>query len=229
MSPSLLTGLLGLVLGMRHALEPDHLAAVSTLVAENSRRTSAWLGVMWGFGHSVTLLVVGGALAFFGGQMPGTLTAGFEVLVALVIIALGVRAVRRSFMEGRTGARTPHRHGAVEHVHPASTEHLHINRWTIATRPLLVGVLHGLAGSGALTALIVSELPTFTSRLTALLLFGLGTTMGMTLITGLAGVPLQRLAKAPRVATGLLATAGLFSIGVGVWWGAHSVNALLAG
>lgn len=229
MSPALVTGLLGVVLGMRHALEPDHLAAVSTLAAERSGRTGAWLGVMWGLGHSLALLVVGGALAFFGGRMPEAVTALLEVLVAGVIIVLGVRAVHRSLTEGRVGSPAPHRHGAVEHVHSAPTEHLHLDRWTFATRPLLVGVLHGLAGSGALTALIVAELPTFSARITYLLVFGVGTTAGMTLITGLAGVPLQQLAKAPRVATGLLATAGVLSIGVGLWWGALSVNVLLAG
>lgn len=229
MPASLVTGLLGVVLGMRHALEPDHLAAVSTLATEQrSGREGVWLGVLWGLGHSFSLLVVGGTLALVGGTMPPSVTAGLEVAVAAVIILLGVRALRRSLVEGSTGHHSTHQHGPLEHSHATSMDHLHLKGWTFATRPLLVGILHGLAGSGALTALVIAELPTSTARLAYLLVFSLGTMTGMALVTGLAGVPLMRLARAPRVASAMLSLAGVLSIVVGLWWGAVSMRTLLA-
>jgi hypothetical protein len=90
----------------------------------------------------------------------------------------------------------------------------------------LVGVVHGLAGSGALTALVLAELPSSSERLAYIVLFGGGSVVGMALLTGLAGVPLMRLARVPRVAAGLLAVAGALSVAVGGWWGAVSVERL---
>ncbi len=214
---------------MRHALEPDHLAAVSTLATEQrSGREGVWLGVVWGLGHSFSLMVVGGTLALVGGTMPPTVTAALEVAVAAVIILLGIRALRRSLVEGTVGTDSTHSHGPLEHSHPTSMDHLHVKGRTLATRPLLVGLLHGLAGSGALTALVIAELPTLSARLAYLLVFSLGTMAGMALVTGLAGVPMMRLSRAPRVATALLSLAGVLSIVVGLWWGAVSVRTLLA-
>lgn len=229
MPPSLITGLLGVALGMRHAVEPDHLAAVSTLASEQrTARAGLWLGALWGLGHSASLFVVGGTLAFVGAQMPARLAAGFELLVAGMIVLLGVRAVQRSLVEGARGSASTHRHGALEHTHRAPDEHVHLRSWTFATRPLLVGVLHGLAGSGALTALVVAELPSVGARLGYIALFGAGSVVGMALLTGLAGLPLMRLARVPRLATGVLALSGLLSVGVGLWWGLASVQQLAA-
>lgn len=227
MSSSLVTGLLGIALGMRHAVEPDHLAAVSTLATEQRTvRAGLWLGALWGVGHSFSLFVVGGTLAFVGAQMPVRVGAGFELLVAVMIVALGARAVRRSVLEGSEGAVATHQHGALEHTHPAPAEHVHLRSWTFATRPLLVGLMHGLAGSGALTALVLAELHTVTARLGYIALFGAGSIVGMALLTGLAGVPLMRLVRAPRLAAGVLAMSGLLSIGIGLWWGLSSAQQL---
>lgn len=229
MSSTVLTGILGIALGMRHAVEPDHLAAVSTLATEqHTPRAGLWIGALWGLGHSLSLLLVGGSLALVGAQMPERVALGLEVAVAGMIIALGVRALRRSWLEGRAGSISTHRHGGVEHTHPAPEEHVHVRSWTFATRPLLVGVMHGLAGSGALTALVVAELPTIGARLGYIAVFGAGSVVGMALLTGLAGVPLMRLARTPRVASGLLSVAGLLSVVVGLWWGAASLRHLLA-
>ncbi len=226
-SSSLVTGLLGTALGLRHAFEPDHLAAVSTLATEQRTvRAGLWLGALWGVGHSCSLFVVGGTLAFAGAQMPPRVGAGFELLVAVMIVALGARAVRRSALEGSQGAVATHQHGALKHTHPAPAEHVHLRSWTFATRPLLVGLMHGLAGSGALTALVLAELHTVTARLGYIALFGAGSIVGMALLTGLAGVPLMRLVRAPRLAATALATSGLLSIGVGLWWGLSSAQQL---
>lgn len=226
-SSSLVTGLLGIALGMRHAVEPDHLAAVSTLATEQrSPRAGFALGALWGLGHTFSLLVVGGTLALLGAQMPAALAAGFELLVAVMIVLLGLRALKRSLLEGRQGQASTHSHGGLTHTHAAPLEHLHWRSWTFATRPLLVGVLHGLAGSGALTALVLAELATTRERLLYILLFGGGSIVGMAFLTGLAGVPLMRLARVPRLAAGLLATSGILSVCIGLWWAVASLREL---
>lgn len=228
MIQALLPSLLGVALGMRHALEPDHLAAVSTLATEQKNaRAGVLLGALWGVGHSLSLLVVGGTLAVLGAQMPERVEQGFELAVAVMIIGLGIRAVLRALREGRAGPELPHSHGAISHTHAAAREHLHVRGWTLATRPLLIGVLHGLAGSGALTALVLAELPSSGARLSYIALFGAGSVVGMALLTGLAGVPLMRLARSPRLASALLMLTGVVSTVVGAWWGYASGARLL--
>lgn len=213
---------------MRHALEPDHLAAVSTLASaeHGGLRAGLRLGVFWGLGHTISLLLVGGSLALLGAQMPTRLGLVFELAVAAMIMTLGVRAVVRAVKEGRAGLAHTHEHGHLTHTHAAPSEHLHLSRWTLATRPLLIGLMHGLAGSGALTALVLAELPTASARLSYIALFGIGSVAGMSLLTGLAGVPLMKLARAPRLAAGLLLFAGTFSTGVGAWWGWAALQSL---
>lgn len=227
---ALLPSLVGLTLGMRHALEPDHLAAVSTLASaeHGGLRASLRLGVFWGLGHTISLMLVGGSLALLGAQMPAELALVFELAVAAMIMTLGVRAVLRAVKEGRAGFEHTHAHGELTHRHAAPSEHLHLSRWTLATRPLLIGLMHGLAGSGALTALVLAELPTASGRLSYIALFGIGSVVGMSLLTGLAGVPLMKLARAPRLAAGLLLFTGTFSTGVGAWWGWTAMQSLLA-
>ncbi len=215
---------------MRHALEPDHLAAVSTLASEErgGLRAGLHLGVYWGLGHTFSLLIVGGSLAVLGAQMPARLGFAFELLVALMISALGVRAMLRAVAEGRAGSEHTHAHGGLTHTHAAPSEHLHLSRWTLATRPLLIGLMHGLAGSGALTALVMAELPTASARLSYIALFGAGSVVGMSLLTGLAGVPMMKLARSPRLAAGLLLFTGVLSTAIGACWGWGAIQNLIA-
>lgn len=220
MMSSLFTSLLGLSLGMRHALEPDHLAAVSTLATEHKgAKAGLWLGAWWGIGHSVSLLMVGGALALFEAKMPERLALIFELLVAVMVVGLGLRAIARSLREGRAGAVQAHAHGSVVHAHSMPGAHVHLLSSTFATRPLIIGVMHGLAGSGALTALVLAELPSSAARLTYIAVFGAGSVLGMALLSGLAGFPLRRLARSPRLASLLLGVTGSVSAVIGVWWG----------
>ena len=228
MNSALLTGLLGVALGMRHALEPDHLAAVSTLAAEQkSTRASMTLGALWGFGHSFSLLLVGGSLALLEQQMPSRVANGFELMVAVVIVLLGVRALHKAWSEGRQGLMAAHSHSSLTHVHAAPVEHIHVSRFTLATRPLLIGILHGLAGSGALTAMVISHLNSGAARLGYIALFGVGSMVGMALLTGLVGASLSKFVKAPRVAAALLGIAGLASLVIGVAWGIEATSHLL--
>ncbi len=147
---------LGSLLGMRHALEPDHLAAVSTLVSrERSGIRAALLGVCWGLGHTVSLVVVGALLVALRAEMPPAVSDLFELLVAFMLVALGFRAIVHAARQGAEGPTRVHRHGRLVHSHAGVPAHVHIGVWTLARRPLLIGVVHGLAGSGALTALVL--------------------------------------------------------------------------
>ena len=221
------TSALGSLLGMRHALEPDHLTAVSTLVTgERSGLKAAWLGVCWGLGHTLTLLTAGAALVVLRAEMPAAAADAFEFLVAVMLVGLGLRAIYRAARQGSAGPLHAHQHGRLVHVHPGVPAHVHIGRWTLARRPLLIGAVHGLAGSGALTALVLATLPSTAARLAYMALFGLGSTVGMAALSGLLGWPLGRLAQHPAIGRGISLTVGCISTALGVWWGYPLVNRL---
>jgi high-affinity nickel-transport protein len=209
---------LGLLVGARHAFEPDHLAAVSTLVTTSRNgRGAVWLGALWGLGHTLALLAVGVALVVLDGALPARLGAAFELAVAAMLVVLGARAVIRG-VRNRDGDDSPHRHGGIEHVHGGAGQHVHVGARAVAWRPLTVGVVHGLAGSGALTALAFAKLPTASARILYMIVFGAGSVAGMALATGLAGAALQRVARGATTRRWLAITTGLVSCGVGVTW-----------
>jgi hypothetical protein len=211
---------LGSLLGMRHALEPDHIAAVSTLVTgERSGYKAALLGACWGVGHTVSLLVVGMGLVLLRTEMPAALTDVFELFVAVMLIGLGLRAIYLAARQGPAGPVHAHQHGGRVHVHRGAPAHIHIGTWTLARRPLLVGAVHGLAGSGALTALVVATLPSMTARLTYMAVFGLGSTLGMAALSGVLGWPLARLGSHRAVARAISLAVGCASTMLGVVWG----------
>jgi len=191
--------LLGLVLGARHALEPDHLTAVSTLATEEpSPRRGLLLGAIWGLGHSASLFAVGTVLALLHAEMPRWLAEGCEVAVGVMLILLGLRALAR--------VRTP-----------APRVHAHAPR-AFAWRSLAVGMIHGLAGSGALTALVLAELPSTASRLLYIVLFGAGSVVGMSVLSGAVGVPLALVGRRAPARAALSAVAGVVSVALGIVW-----------
>lgn len=208
--------ILGLVVGLRHAFEPDHLTAVSTLVTEpGGARRGALLGAIWGVGHTAALVAVGVAMVIAGAALPAEIATAFELAVAVMLIGLGVRALVRAFREGADGPARPHRHGGDAHVHAGALGHVHLAGWTLAWRPLVIGLVHGLAGSGALTALVFAELPSATARLVYIALFGVGSIAGMAIASGVAGATLRRLDGARRQ---LAMASGVLSIAVGIVW-----------
>jgi len=211
---------LGSLLGMRHALEPDHLAAVSTLVTgEKNGVKAAFLGVCWGLGHTLSLVAIGAVLVALRTEMPASAADAFEFGVALMLIGLGVRAMYFAARQGPAGPMHSHHHGRIVHQHPGAPAHVHIGAWTLARRPLIVGAVHGLAGSGALTALVLATLPTTAARLAYMVLFGLGSTLGMAALSGLLGWPLARVGSHRGLARGVSLVVGCVSTALGVAWG----------
>lgn len=220
---------LGLVLGMRHALEPDHLAAVSTLVTEeDDPRSGLWLGAFWGLGHTLALLGMGILLALFRTTLSDRLSTVFELLVSAMLLLLGARALMRARTEMMHGALSPHEHRVMLHAHPGRVAHVHLGRRAYAVRPLVVGIVHGLAGSGALTALVLAGFDSHLERLTYIVVFGGGSVLGMGLLSGIAGWPLARLVRTPRARGWTSAATGLLSVGMGIAWGWPLLPRLLA-
>src|SRR5215475_179274 len=125
------TSSLGSLLGMRHALEPDHLAAVTTLVTEErSSYKAALLGACWGLGHTFTLILVGAVLVVLRAEMPARVADLFEFFVALMLVGLGVRAIYQAARQGGTGPVHAHHHGRLVHAHHTGAAHIHIGMWT---------------------------------------------------------------------------------------------------
>ncbi len=216
----------GSLLGMRHALEPDHLAAVSTLVSrERNSVKAALLGACWGLGHTAGLIVVGAVLVFLRAELPPRIADIFELGVAVMLITLGSRAVHQAIRQGQP--QHSHHHSFAMHSHSGLKPHVHIGTWTLARRPLIVGAIHGLAGSGALTALVLTTLPTTSARLTYMALFGLGSTLSMAALSGLLGWPLARLGAHSSVARGISMAVGVMSVALGVFWGYPLVGKLV--
>ena len=205
---TLLGWLLGVLNGMRHALEPDHVAAISTLVAEQrSAARAARFAILWGLGHAAVLLVVGGGLVVARRGMPAHVEQVFELGVAAMLVLLGGRAIKKAIALARDGAVS-------DHVHTA--------------RPMLIGVVHGLAGSGAITALVLAKLPDPIVGLVFIALYGLGATLGMAMLAAFAGLPLASLARrSARAMPVLLGATGVASLALGIGWGAASALALL--
>jgi ABC-type nickel/cobalt efflux system permease component RcnA len=186
MAPSIVAVLaIGGLLGLRHAFEPDHLAAVSTLATRPGGRrlwSAARLGLIWGLGHTVTVGAVALLVIAVGVQLPAGLWPAAELLVAALLILLGTMVIWR-YVRGRWHmhahahtATAPHFH---LHSHAADPSHGHAHASVDARRSLGFGVAHGLAGSGAIAALLVAAVPDTTSRLFYFAAFSAGTIVGM--------------------------------------------------
>lgn len=200
----------GALLGMRHALEPDHLAAVSTLMTgERSSMKASWLGALWGLGHTLTLFVAGALLVLLQTEMPPAVAQVLQVCVVLLLIGFGARSIYHGARRVPLGPTHTHRRpGAL----------IDSERWTLA-RPFLVGAVHGLAGSGALIAIVVTSLPSTLTQLSYLLLFGVGSTVAMAVLSGLLGWPMARIGAHPVFARTIALGVGGISIALGLFWG----------
>jgi ABC-type nickel/cobalt efflux system permease component RcnA len=212
---------LGFANGMRHALEPDHLAAVSTLVAgQRTARASMRYAAAWGAGHAVMLVVVGGALVALRAEMSDRASDALELVVASILVALGVRGLRQATRAGQAGASFVHRHGDLQHAHPGPRDHVHVRGFTLDRLPFVVGLVHGVAGSGALAALVASRIESPAFALAFIVLYALGAAAGMSVLAGVLGWPLAALARSRRALSWVLGVSACLSLVVGVIWAA---------
>jgi high-affinity nickel permease len=220
----------GFGLGVKHAIEPDHLAAVSTIVGGRKNLWSASLvGGLWGIGHTAALLIAGVLVMAFQLQISERTGLLLEMLVAMMLIGLGIEALRKVWLGGQIHWHT-HRHGGISHAHPhvhdngqvhgqmePSSEKTH-HGLKIGARPLVVGLVHGLAGSGALMLLVLSTISSPAVGTLYILVFGAGSIGGMMLMSTLIGLPFHltanRFARAELILRG---GTGLFSLAFGLF------------
>jgi len=221
---------LGLLLGFRHAFEPDHLAAVSTLATRQGKLLDACrLGVAWAVGHSLSVGVVVGAIMLFGLQLPRRLWPAADFLVGLLLIGLGASVLVR-YVRGRWHLHV-HAHDGGPHLHLHShahdASHAHAHPQGDARRSLGFGLLHGLAGSAAILVLLVAAAPTRTAQLTYFLAFAAGTMLGMLFVSfSLAGLVRLASGGGARWATVLHLGSATVSVVVGLLLAARVVGEL---
>lgn len=214
---------IGFVFGLYHAIEADHLAAVSAIVSEHKNvLTASIIGGFWGVGHTISLFVVGALVIFVKVQISESTEGMLEGLVGIMLVLLGINAIRKIFAAEKVHTHM-HDHDGREH------RHLHIHReekaeashHRFAPRSVLVGMIHGLAGSAGLMLLV---LPTISSPAVALVyiaIFGLGSIAGMMIMSLFMGLPLYFTAdRFLLVNKGIRVLAGAFSL----VWGALLIN-----
>jgi hypothetical protein len=211
---------LGLLLGVRHAFDADHLAAVSTIVSRHSDlRTSGLIGLCWGLGHTVVLLVVGSLVLSVGVTIPEKLSAVLEFGVGALLVWLGVSLgmvwIRdRWHLHAHRHDGTLHRH---LHSHLEHADHDHPHWLRISVRPTLVGMAHGLAGSAALLLVVLSTVRTLWQGLLYIGVFGLGSILGMMVVGLLVSLPLavsSAWTERSRMAVQGLASFGSIALGL---------------
>jgi len=236
----------GFLLGMRHATDPDHVIAVSTIVTrQGSIRNAALIGILWGLGHTVTILLVGAAIILFNLAIPTRVGLVMELAVGLMLILLGILNLT-GVTQWVTNRFTPgagdevihshiHQHGKYSHTHVHGHRpeiHMHFNdsedKWSSnpihriggyqLLRPLVVGIVHGLAGSAAVALLVLSTIHDARWAIAYLLVFGVGTIAGMMIITVIIGAPFAYTGRRFGSFNRFLGTAsGLISVAFGLF------------
>ncbi len=229
------TLLLGFVLGLRHALDGDHLAAVSTFASEEKNLwRSSLIGVYWGLGHTTALLVFGMLIAIFRLAVSPRLSQALEFAVGLMLVFLGLNVIRKLLRGDKVHVHSHTHDGATHshlHFHVFSAEHGHAHHvLRVGGRPFVVGVVHGLAGTAAIMLMVVSAIPSLLLACAYIVIFGIGSIGGMMLMSTLMSVPLALAARrVSLVDRGIRLAAGLFSVGFGIFlaWDVGLLQTLL--
>lgn len=209
--------LFGFLLGIKHALDADHVVAVTTIVSRSRSLLRAVLvGAYWGLGHTIALFATGLAVLVLKLSIPDRLSLSMEFIVGLLLVLLGIPIIRQ-LVVNRSHVHW-HRHEDKRHFHIHShgdtPEHDHRH----TRRPLLIGMAHGLAGSGALTILVLSTMSSVVQGLIFLLVFGIGSILGMLLFSGLIGLPFKFTARLSlRLNWWFQGVAGIISIVLGLF------------
>ncbi|MEP6789675.1 MAG: urease accessory protein [Acidobacteriota bacterium] len=213
----------GFLLGLKHATEADHLAAVSTMVSERrSMWGSALVGGLWGLGHTISLFIAGVFVLLLNFQISESTERWLEFCVGIMLTLLGLNVVRKLATGGSFHFHV-HEHGEHEHVHPhihaaAEVDAAHTHHGlTFSPRALIIGMVHGLAGSAALMLLVIPTIPSRTVGLLYIVIFGVGSIGGMMIMSFLVSLPFHFTAsRFNRFNQVLQGCAGIVSIALGL-------------
>jgi len=232
--------IIGFTLGLKHATEVDHVIAISTIVSQHQNVfRSAIVGALWGAGHTASLLVVGAIALLLRVAVPARVSGWLEFGVALMIIGLGINALWRALRKGTQIHVHEHSHDGLKHKHlhfhedqkkhelSSTSRHSHaLSR--VGLKPLLIGTMHGLAGSGALTLLLLTQISSSWIAFLYLIIFGVGSIAGMVLMSGLLGLPFALTSgKLTLIHRQLQTVAAALSICFGIWYAYHTgINGL---
>jgi high-affinity nickel permease len=218
-APLLVSLAIAFVLGLRHASDPDHLVATTSLVAAEGgdARKAVRLGAWWGLGHAAALLAIGLPLIAFKSQLPAWLESGAEKAIGVVILLLAARVIakwaRGDFRAG------PHAHSHERHRHLRRGAGDHPHRPVRTPRQALaIGILHGLAGTGAVVLLLIAALPGRLEASAALAVFAPMSIASMALLTGAFGWVLTRPVIQPLYRVVLIPALGVFGVMFGLWY-----------
>lgn len=207
--------LLGFVTGFKHAFEPDHVIAVSTLLhREPQIKKAVFTGIAWGAGHTTMLMVGVGLVGLLRLELSETALGYLELPVAVLLIGLGAWALYDSFRSFQKLRR--HEHDGIEHAHVGAHPHPHrfdLSGW----RSYGVGLVHGLAGSGALFLLAAATLPSLGLSLLYALVFGTGSIFGMMGVTAMLAYPFVASRSRPHFYNLLTGASGVLSVFLGMW------------
>jgi len=214
----------GFLLGLKHATEADHLAAVSALV---SQRRSLWssmiVGGLWGLGHTISLFIAGIVVLWLNFTISENTERILELCVGIMLVLLGLNVARKLAQGGHVHFHT-HEHDGHSHAHPhiheagAESEHGISHGSRFNPRAILVGMVHGMAGSAALMLLVIPTIPSKVVGLVYIIIFGIGSIGGMMIMSFLVGLPFYVTStRFDRFNQVLQAGASLFSIVLGLW------------
>ena len=216
---------LGFVLGLKHAIEADHLAAVSTIASERrSLLNSSLVGALWGVGHTISLMIAGIAVILLHYKISERTSQALEFCVGVMLVGLGVNALIKLARGGHVHIHV-HEHGGHLHAHPHIHEsqtdndepHTH-HGLQLSVRPLLIGMVHGMAGSAALMLLVLATISSPVAGLLYIVVFGVGSIGGMMVMSTLFALPARfTLNRFTQVNFALRGLAGLFSLSFGLF------------
>ncbi len=222
---------IGLVFGLKHATEVDHVVAVSTIVSQHKNVFhSALVGALWGIGHTTSLLVISVVVLTLRVAIPERVSGWLELGVAVMIVCLGISALRRALRKNADVHVHQHNHDGLSHTHvhfheeetrhaPATHSHHSHAVSRLGWKPVLIGMVHGLAGSGALTLLVLTQISSSLTGFFYVATFGLGSIAGMLLMSGLIGLPFALTSrKLTHVHQGIQTLAAVLSICFGIWY-----------
>ena len=217
---------LGFLIGIRHALEADHVAAVSALITDStSIKHAVMQGTVWGVGHTITLFLFGTAVVILDSALPETFAVGLEFAVATMLVLLGLDVIRRVLRDRvhfhvhghADGTKHFHLHAHPEGSHHNPSQHRHSHPGGFPYRAMFVGIMHGMAGSAALILLTLSSVESVGLALLYMLLFGLGSILGMAVFSLIIAIPLRASARGLTwIHNGVQLTLGITSLVIGL-------------